>query len=177
MTFAQAYRELEDKFKQEVDRDKQTHGIESVFLPNVKPTGQVDYVLVGMEPGLNGMDLEIARKKIAVCEFENWGRYPQTNTLVFAVWKYLWRWAIRGSVQVEKQPSVPLVTGLVTASARRACQVHHVRRPRFTTPAWLDLMATPLGTRACRGVEGGLLGGMVWRGHGDAREELAETRF
>ena len=89
MTFAQAYRELEDKFKQEVDRDKQTHGIESVFLPNVKPTGQVDYVLVGMEPGLNAMDLETARKKIAVCEFENWGRYPQTNTLVFAVWKYL----------------------------------------------------------------------------------------
>ena len=82
MAFAQAYRELEDKFKQEVDRDKQTHGIESVFLPNVKPTGQVDYVLVGMEPGLNGMDSETARNKIAVCEFENWGRYPQTNTLV-----------------------------------------------------------------------------------------------
>ena len=89
MAFAQAYRELEDKFRWMVGKDAICHGIESVFLPNVKPTGQVDYVLVGMEPGLNGMDLEIARKKIAVCEFENWGRYPQTNTLVFAVWKYL----------------------------------------------------------------------------------------
>ena len=72
---------------------------------------------------------------------------------------------------------MPLVTGLVTAAARRGFQVHHVRQPRFTTPAWLDLMATPLGTRACRGVEGGLLGGMVWRGHGAARDELAEKRF
>ena len=89
MAFVQAYRELEDKFRWMVGKDEICHGIESVFLPNVKPTGQVDYVLVGMEPGLNGMDLETARKKIAVCEFENWGRYPQTNTLVFAVWKYL----------------------------------------------------------------------------------------
>ena len=89
MSFARAYRELEDKFRWMVGKDEICHGIESVFLPNVKPTGQVDYVLVGMEPGLNGMDLETARKKIAVCEFENWGRYPQTNTLVFAVWKYL----------------------------------------------------------------------------------------
>ena len=89
MSFARAYRELEYKFKARVDLDQHIHGIESVFLPNVKPTGQVDYVLVGMEPGLNAMDLETAKKKIAVCEFENWGRYPQTNTLVFAVWKYL----------------------------------------------------------------------------------------
>ena len=89
MAFAQAYRELEDKFRWMVGKDAICHGIESVFLPNVKPTGQVDYVLVGMEPGLNGMDSETARNKIAVCEFENWGRYPQTNTLVFAVWKYL----------------------------------------------------------------------------------------
>ena len=89
MSFARAYRELEYKFKARVDLDQHIHGIESVFLPNVKPTGQVDYVFVGMEPGLNAMDLETAKKKIAVCEFENWGRYPQTNTLVFAVWKYL----------------------------------------------------------------------------------------
>ena len=79
MSFARAYRELEYKFKARVDLDQHIHGIESVFLPNVKPTGQVDYVLVGMEPGLNAMDLETAKKKIAVCEFENWGRYPQTN--------------------------------------------------------------------------------------------------
>ena len=81
MTFAQAYRELECKFKARVDLDKHIHGIESVFLSNVEPTGQVDYVLVGMEPGLNAMDLKTAEKKIDEGTFENWGRYPQENTL------------------------------------------------------------------------------------------------
>ena len=69
--------------------DKHIHGVESLFLPNVEPTGQVDYVLVGMEPGLNAMDLKTASKKIDEGTFENWGRYPQKNTLVFAVWNYL----------------------------------------------------------------------------------------
>ena len=91
MTFAQAYSELEDKFKAMVYKDKHSHGIDSVFLPNVEPTGQVDYVLVGMEPGLSGCDkdFETAKQKIAEGKCENWGRYPQENTLVFAVWKYL----------------------------------------------------------------------------------------
>ena len=89
MTFVQAYRELEVKFKAMVDKDKDSHCIDSVFLHNVYPTNRVDYVLVGMEPGLNGMDVDTAREKVAACEFENWGRCPQTNTLVFAVWKYL----------------------------------------------------------------------------------------
>ena len=91
MTFAQAYRELECKFKARVDLDKHIHGIESLFLPNVEPTGQVDYVLVGMEPGLSGCDkdFETAKQKIAEGKCENWGRCPQKYTLVFAVWKYL----------------------------------------------------------------------------------------
>ena len=88
MTFAQAYRELEGKFKARVDLDKHIHGVESVFLPNVKPTDQVDYVLVGMEPGLSGMNFETAKKEIAKGKL-NWGACPQTSTLVFAVWKYL----------------------------------------------------------------------------------------
>ena len=62
--------------------DKHIHGVESLFLPNVEPTGQVDYVLVGMELGLNAMDLKTASKKIDEGTFENWGRYPQKNTLV-----------------------------------------------------------------------------------------------
>ena len=79
MTFAQAYSELEDKFKTMVYKDKHSHGIDSVFLPNVEPTGQVDYVLVGMEPGLSGCDkdFETAKKKIAEGKCENWGRCPQ----------------------------------------------------------------------------------------------------
>ena len=91
MTFGQAYSDLEDKFKSMVDLDDRCHDIKSLFLPNVEPTGQVDYVLVGMEPGLSGCDkdFETARKKIAEGKCENWGRCPQTSTLVFAVWKYL----------------------------------------------------------------------------------------
>ncbi len=82
MAFTQSYRELEDKFRWMVGKDEICHGIESVFLHNVYPTNRVDYVLVGIEPGLNGMDLDTAREKVAACEFENWGRYPQKNTLV-----------------------------------------------------------------------------------------------
>ena len=71
MTFDQAYSELEAKFKGMVDLDEACHGIDSVFLPNVKPTGQVDFVLVGMEPGLSGMNFETAKKKITERKFTN----------------------------------------------------------------------------------------------------------
>ena len=66
MTFQQAYKRLEEQFSQRVDEDKRL-GIESIFLPNIEPTGPVDYVLVGMEPSLGawGKDLDKARKKIA----------------------------------------------------------------------------------------------------------------
>ena len=71
MTFDQAYSELEAKLKDRVDSDETGHGIDSVFLPNVKPTGQVDFVLVGMEPGLSGMNFETAKKKITEGKFTN----------------------------------------------------------------------------------------------------------
>ena len=51
MIFEQAYKELEDDFRQRVEKDKQS-GRESIFLPNIRPTRPVDYVLVGMEPSL-----------------------------------------------------------------------------------------------------------------------------
>ncbi len=65
MTFKQAYKELEEEFRQRVKEDKNS-GIESIFLPNMEPNGRVDYVLVGMEPSLGswGKDLDKARKKI-----------------------------------------------------------------------------------------------------------------
>ena len=65
MTFKQAYKRLEEEFSQRVDEDEHL-GIESIFLPNIEPTGPVDYVLVGMEPSLGvwGKNLDKARKKI-----------------------------------------------------------------------------------------------------------------
>ena len=65
MTFKQAYRRLEEEFRLRVEEDKRLD-IESVFLPNIEPTGPVDYVLVGMEHSLGtwGKDLDKAREKI-----------------------------------------------------------------------------------------------------------------
>ena len=51
MIFEKCYRELEDDFRERVEKDRQS-GMKCIFLPNVPPTGLVDYVLVGMEPSL-----------------------------------------------------------------------------------------------------------------------------
>ncbi|MCE2502326.1 MAG: hypothetical protein J4G13_15945 [Dehalococcoidia bacterium] len=91
MTFNEAYSKLEDRFKAMVEEDRKIYGIESFFLSNVlpKPKGPVDFVLVGMEPSLGGMDLETAKCKAATLEFTNWGKYPEKSTLEYAVHDYL----------------------------------------------------------------------------------------
>ena len=53
MNFKEAYASLEKEFVLRVEEDK-THGRKCIFLPNVEPTGPVDYVLIGMEPSLGG---------------------------------------------------------------------------------------------------------------------------
>ena len=65
MTFEQSYKKLEEEFRRRAKEDEQT-GIDSIFLPNILPSGPVDYVLVGMEPSLRGWarDKEDAEKKI-----------------------------------------------------------------------------------------------------------------
>ena len=56
MTFLQDYRALERKFKDQVKKDneyfepKVTEWKDSYYLPNIKPKGPVDFVLVAMEP-------------------------------------------------------------------------------------------------------------------------------
>ena len=89
MTFDEAYSKLEDKFKAMVKEDREIHGIESFFLSNVAPKSPVDFVLVGMEPSLGGMDFETAKSKAATREFTNWGKYPEKSTLEYAVHNYL----------------------------------------------------------------------------------------
>ena len=54
MTFEQAYRRLEEEFRQRVEEDNKRWKFESIFLPNVEPAGPVDYVLLRMEPSLGG---------------------------------------------------------------------------------------------------------------------------
>ncbi len=67
MSFKQAYERLEAAFAQRVEQDNSCFGFESIFLPNIEPTGPVDYVLVGMEPSLGrwSTNLKEAKKKIA----------------------------------------------------------------------------------------------------------------
>ena len=66
MNFEEAYRQLKDKFRQRVDKDNKQWKFESIFLPNVAPKAQVDYILVAMEPSLNGwaQDIPDAHQKI-----------------------------------------------------------------------------------------------------------------
>ena len=53
MNFKEAYASLEKEFALKVKEDK-AHGRKCIFLPNIEPTGPVDYVLIGMEPSLGG---------------------------------------------------------------------------------------------------------------------------
>ena len=50
MTFSEKYAALEREFQQQVENDNKELRIKSSYLPNLKPTGSVDYVLIAMEP-------------------------------------------------------------------------------------------------------------------------------
>ena len=65
MNFQEAYKQLEDNFRHQVEEDRKL-GIESIFLPNMVPKAPVDYVLIGMEPSLLGFarSLDDAQEKI-----------------------------------------------------------------------------------------------------------------
>ena len=91
MTFEEAYRELEREFENQVKRDNQRFGFESIFLPNVTPGGPVDYVLVGMEPSLGrwARDLEDARRKIEAEDFRNFQGTPKNSVIHYCIKNYL----------------------------------------------------------------------------------------
>ena len=48
MNFQEAYKQLEDNFRHQVEEDRKL-GIESIFLPNMVPKAPADYVLIGPE--------------------------------------------------------------------------------------------------------------------------------
>ena len=52
MTFRERISALEKKFCQQVEDDREKHGIVSSFVHNIEPQGPVDFVLVAMEPSL-----------------------------------------------------------------------------------------------------------------------------
>ena len=64
MTFHQRYAVLEDKFKAQVDEDNvKDPQNPSVYLPNLAPKDQVDFVLVAMEPSTGGGAGELKQGK------------------------------------------------------------------------------------------------------------------
>lgn len=63
MSFQERYRNLEDKFEEQVKKDREFDGTQSEFLPNLAPTGKVDFVLIAMEPSGGKSQEEIAKHR------------------------------------------------------------------------------------------------------------------
>lgn len=64
MTFGEKYKALEREFKRQVEKDNKELGIKSLFLPNIRPEGPVDFVLIAQEPSLGGGDWDKGVEKI-----------------------------------------------------------------------------------------------------------------
>lgn len=64
MTFGDDYKALEREFKRQVEKDNKELGIKSLFLPNIRPEGPVDFVLIAQEPSLGGGGLKKAVENI-----------------------------------------------------------------------------------------------------------------
>ena len=89
MNFEEAYKQLEEKFKERVVEDYNQLEFESVFLPNVAPKGPVDYILIAMEPSLKGwaQDIPDAREKIT----KGFRNFCGVWLLYFSISKFLCR--------------------------------------------------------------------------------------
>ena len=95
-TFEKDYENLEREFAARVEEDNRDFeervkrgDYRGIFLPNVRPTGKVDYVLVGMEPSLGGWarDVDHAYVKIA----RGFRNFSGVEILHFPIKNYLLR--------------------------------------------------------------------------------------
>ena len=64
MTFKDDYAALERDFERQVEKDNKELCIKSLFLPNIRPEGPVDFVLIAQEPSLGGAALKKAGENI-----------------------------------------------------------------------------------------------------------------
>ena len=69
MSFSEQYAALEVKFKEQVKKDNEDFGLKSRFLANIAPKGQVDYVLIAMEPSLPANIDDIKNFTVSVEDF------------------------------------------------------------------------------------------------------------
>ena len=88
MTFLEKYEKLERAFDRQVAKDCAEHGIKSVFLPNIRPEGPVDFVLVAQEPSGGKGDTVKALEGIKRGE-RNFSGSVEDFILHFCVQEYL----------------------------------------------------------------------------------------
>lgn len=93
MTFQQRYAALEDEFKAQVQKDNETFlkdsAKKSYYLPNIKPEGPVDFVLVAMEPSGSAEKSDPSKdRKKTVCP-RNFSCSVEDFILHFCIREYL----------------------------------------------------------------------------------------
>ena len=88
MTFLEKYENLERVFERQVAKDYAELGIKSVFLPNIRPEGPVDFVLIGQEPSCGNGNPDKAREVTDRVD-RNFSGSLEDFILHFCVKKYL----------------------------------------------------------------------------------------
>ncbi len=90
-----AYSNLEQKFKDQVLRDKLRTGM-GVYLPNVQPKHIVDYIFVGMEPSFKWADsVEDGEKKVEK-GFRNFRTSEDAKSTLYLLTRSIERFLLRG---------------------------------------------------------------------------------
>lgn len=88
MTFGEKYAALERGFKRQGEKDNKELGIKSLFLPNIRPEGPVDFVLLAQEPSLGGGGLAKGGEKIKQGDWNFSGSF-EDFILHFCIREYL----------------------------------------------------------------------------------------
>ena len=84
-----AYSELEQRFKEQVERDNKSINPEDlmgIYLPNREPQSPADYILVAMEPSFFGWADNIADAKLKIAkDFRNFEVKPNERTSLLSL--------------------------------------------------------------------------------------------
>lgn len=91
MTFEQKYRALEDGFREQVARDEKRWPVNSAYLPNVEPSGPVNYVLIAMEPSSNGKSKDEILRQIEEEDYRNFCNSKEDFILHYCARNFLCR--------------------------------------------------------------------------------------
>ena len=157
MTFEAAYRELEYAFELQVNEDNRRFGSEaSIYIPNIRPDGPVDYVLVGSEPSLGGWAkgstleerMDEARRKLEK-GYKNFATSPEDFIFHYCVREYMCQ---------------PHYTYHITDLSKGAMLTKLASdKPKDRYERWFDLLKREIGLVAQPGAPIIAIGGEAWR--------------